>query len=63
MGGAASGVFAYDGNYKRVKQTIDGETIYSVYGQSGAILYRDNVTTGVASDYIRAAGSNGAPPP
>jgi len=56
MGGAASGTFSYDGNLKRVKQTIDGETIYSVYSQSGAILYRDNATTGEATDYIRAAG-------
>lgn len=56
MGGAASGSYVYDGNLKRAKQTINGETIYSVYAQSGAILYRDNVTTGVATDYIRAAG-------
>ena len=31
-------------------------TADSVYGRSGAILYRDNATTGVATDYIRAAG-------
>ena len=56
LGGAASGAYVYDGNLKRVKQVVDGETIYSVYSQSGAILYRDNATTGVATDYIRAAG-------
>ena len=48
--------FAYDGNYKRVKQTVNGETIYTVYGQSGAILLRDNVTTGEVTDYIRLGG-------
>ena len=56
IGGAVTGSFVYDGNLKRVKQTIGGETIYSVYSQSGAILYRDNVTTGEATDYIRANG-------
>lgn len=56
MSGAASGAYVYDGNLKRVKQVIDGETIYSVYSQSGSILYRDNATTGVATDYVRAAG-------
>ena len=56
MGGAVTASFVYDGNLKRVKQTINGETIYSVYGQSGAILYRDNVTTGETTDYIRANG-------
>jgi RHS repeat-associated protein len=30
--------------------------VYSVYGLSGAVLYRDNITTGVATDYIRAGG-------
>ena len=56
MGGTAAGAFVYDGNLKRVKQTIAGETVYSVYALSGAILYRDNATTGEATDYIRAAG-------
>lgn len=56
MSGAASGSFTYDGNLKRVKQVIDGETIYSVYSLPGALLYRDNVTTGEATDYVRVAG-------
>ena len=51
-----SATFEYDGNYKRVKQTVNGETIYTVYGQSGAILLRDNVTTGEVTDYIRLGG-------
>ena len=56
MGGAASGSFAYDGHYRRAKQVIDGETVYSFYDLSGALLHRDNVTTGVNTDYIRLAG-------
>ncbi|MEM9617327.1 MAG: hypothetical protein AAF936_05140, partial [Pseudomonadota bacterium] len=56
VSGAAGGSFRYDGNLKRVKQIVDGETTYSVYGQSGALLFRRNVTTGVITDYIRVAG-------
>jgi RHS repeat-associated protein len=56
ISGAASGTFTYDGNLKRVKQVLGGETVYSVYGLSGAVLYRDNVTTGVATDYLRLGG-------
>jgi len=56
ISGAATGTFTYDGNLKRVKQVLGGETVYSVYGLSGAVLYRDNATTGVATDYIRAGG-------
>jgi YD repeat-containing protein len=41
---------------KRAKQVLGGEVVYSVYGLSGAVLYRDNITTGVATDYIRAGG-------
>ena len=39
-----------------MKQVIDGETIYSVYSKSGAILYRENVNKGQTYDYIRIAG-------
>jgi RHS repeat-associated protein len=56
ISGAATGAFTYDGNLKRAKQVLGGEVVYSVYGQSGAVLYRDNITTGVATDYIRAGG-------
>lgn len=45
--------YKYDGNYKRVKQTVNGETIYSVYSASGSILLRDNITTGETTDYVR----------
>jgi RHS repeat-associated protein len=46
MGGAVSATYAYDAHNRRVKQVIDGETIYSVYGTGGDLLYRDNITTG-----------------
>ncbi len=39
-----------------MKQVVNGETIYSVYGQSGALLYRDNATTGETTDYVRMGG-------
>ena len=55
-GGGASGTFEYDGNFKRVKQTIDGKTIYSVYSLSGVLLYRDNTTDSETTDYVKAAG-------
>ncbi len=55
-GNGVTGAFVYDGNLKRVKQVVNGETIYSVYGQSGAILYRDNATTGETTDYVRMGG-------
>ncbi|MEM1380817.1 MAG: hypothetical protein AAGH41_09350 [Pseudomonadota bacterium] len=41
---------------KRVKQVIDGVTIYSVYNRAGQLVHRDNVTTGEETDYISAAG-------
>ena len=39
-----------------MKQVLNGETIYTVYSLSGAILYRDNVTAGEITDYIRMGG-------
>ena len=55
-GGGTTGSFVYDGNYKRAKQIINGETIYTMYGRDGSVLYRDNATTGIATDYIRMGG-------
>lgn len=54
VSGVASGTFAYDGNWRRVKQTVGGKTIYSVYSLSGDLLYRDNATDGTTTDYLRA---------
>ena len=48
-GDGVSGVFTYDANYKRAKQVMNGETIYSVYTSGGALQYRYNETTGVVS--------------
>ncbi|MGF1545285.1 MAG: hypothetical protein ACFB00_12445, partial [Parvularculaceae bacterium] len=42
-GSGVSAAYVYDGNYKRVKQTTNGATIYSVYSQSGVLLHRDAV--------------------
>ena len=65
--GADAGSFAYDGNLKRVKQVIDGKTIYSIYDRSGAILTRDDVTAVEWTDFITLGGqtlvrlTNGSP--
>ncbi|WP_412545838.1 RHS repeat-associated core domain-containing protein [Maricaulis sp. MIT060901] len=53
MSGNNSGSFVYDAHRRRVKQVIDGETIYSVYSQSGSLIYRRNHTTGEETDYLR----------
>ena len=50
--GSANGSFVYDGNLKRVKQVQGGKTIYSVYSQAGALVYRDNVTDGETTAYL-----------
>ena len=54
MTGLPSGTYVYDGNLKRVKQVLDGKTVYSVYGIGGELLYRDAVTDSENTDYIRA---------
>jgi hypothetical protein len=53
--------FVYDGNYKRVRQTMapsggSSETIYSVYDASGAMVHRDNITTNTQTDYVSLPG-------
>lgn len=53
MSGTNSGSFVYDAHRRRVKQVIDGETIYSVYSQSGSLIFRRNHTTGEETDYLR----------
>lgn len=59
--------YVYDAHFRRVKQTIDGETFYSVYTQSGSLLHRLNANTGVGTDYLTLGGAsvrliNGANP-
>ena len=56
ISGGASGSFTYDAHGRRVKQVTGGQTIYSVYSSAGTLLYRDNATTGAATDYIRMGG-------
>ncbi|MEO0320359.1 MAG: hypothetical protein AAF199_05635, partial [Pseudomonadota bacterium] len=49
---AATGSFVYDGNLKRAKQTINGKTIYTVYSQSGSLMYRDNISDNERTSYV-----------
>ena len=53
ISGGANGSFVYDAHGRRVKQTLNGETIYTVYGLDGTLRYRDNITTGETTDYVR----------
>jgi RHS repeat-associated protein len=53
MSGANTAGFVYDAHRRRVRQVIDGETIYSVYTSSGSMVYRHNATTGETTDYLR----------
>lgn len=56
ISGATEGSYYYDGNMKRVKQVVEGETIYSFYDKAGTLLTRDNVTRNETTDYISIAG-------
>jgi hypothetical protein len=56
ISGADTGTYSYDGNLKRVKQVGGGQTIYSIYDRSGALLTRDNATTATKTDYLALAG-------
>lgn len=60
VSGGANGSFVYDAHGRRVKQTIDGETIYTVYGLDGTLHHRLNVTNWGFTDYITlGAGMSG----
>jgi RHS repeat-associated protein len=56
VSGTSTGTYAYDANFKRVKQTVNGDTVYSIYGKSGALLFRDATTRAKRTDYVQAAG-------
>ena len=56
IAGGHTGTYQYDGNLKRVKQVVNGKTIYSVYDSSGAILTRHNTTTNTKTDYLAIKG-------
>ena len=44
--GAVSGSYSYDGNLKRVKSEVDGNTIYSIYDITGKLIHVDNRSGG-----------------
>jgi hypothetical protein len=52
VAGASSASYSYDGHLRRVKQVAGGQTIYSVYDRSGALLTRDNATTVTKTDHL-----------
>jgi RHS repeat-associated protein len=58
VSGSVTGTYSYDGNFKRVRQVVDGRTIYSMYGRSGALLFRDDATTGTSTDYLHVDQQN-----
>jgi RHS repeat-associated protein len=53
ISGGATGSFVYDAHRRRVKQTLNGQTIYTIYGLDGTLYFRDNATTGETTDYVR----------
>lgn len=55
---AVDGSNRYDGNLKRVKEVVGGQTIYSIYDKSGTLVTRDNATSGDVTDYVQVAGQN-----
>lgn len=56
ISGPALGTMNYDAHGRRVRQILNGEIIYSVYGLDGALLFRDNATTGETTDFIAMGG-------
>lgn len=48
--------YVYDGNFKRVKTIVGGETTYYIYGRSGVLLARDELASGKLTTYVMAAG-------
>ena len=64
LSGSSSGTYAYDGNLKRVKSTVNGVTRYNVYDAAGMLVHveelDDPLTTNVdessETDYLHGAG-------
>lgn len=53
MVGAGDGkTFLYDGHNRRVKKTTNDETSYSLYSQSGTLLYRETDDQGINYIYL-----------
>ncbi|RUO57833.1 RHS repeat domain-containing protein [Pseudidiomarina insulisalsae] len=55
VSGSSSGTYVYDGNLKRVKQSVNGATIYNVYDQAGQLVHVDALDAGKSTDYIHGA--------
>ncbi|WP_371196382.1 RHS repeat-associated core domain-containing protein [Glaciecola sp. SC05] len=53
VSGAEQGVYQYDGNFKRVKNTVGGDTIYNVYTQSGQLAHVHNMSKNERTDYVK----------
>lgn len=56
ISGGSGGSFSYDAFGRRVKQSLNDETIYTVYSLDGSLLYQKNLTSGEETDYISIAG-------
>lgn len=56
LSGTSTGSYVYDGAFKRVKQVVGSKTVYSVYSQSGALLQRDDITTGKRASFVQVGG-------
>ena len=56
--GAVSGSYHYDGQFKRVKQQVNGNTIYSVYNQAGQLVHIDNLGNQQQTDYLSGPQGN-----
>ncbi|WP_017931466.1 RHS repeat-associated core domain-containing protein [Robiginitomaculum antarcticum] len=53
---AVNGTFKYDGNLKRVKSVMNGETIYNIYDSSGFVSMVDPLSSSSQFIYIRLGG-------
>jgi hypothetical protein len=52
LSNAKGNVYTYDGHNRLVKKVANGKTIYSVYGMSGTLFYRED-SQQKKNDYIR----------
>ncbi len=65
--GTGAATFAYDANFKRVKEVRSAKTRYTIYSRvTGGLIYRDELTDAKKTSYVSAGGAglrlvNGAP--
>ncbi|WP_416878459.1 RHS repeat domain-containing protein [Litorimonas sp.] len=55
-GTATNGTYRYDGNLKRVRSQVNGDTIYNVYDASGKLVHIKDASASTYTDYISANG-------